>query len=193
MESSEPTESSIDLEKTIEIPAATRKNRFWKNPANQANPDSTRPIPNNESARRIVLESVSPAVYNLDYACLLVPRFPNHHLIGDLSDHIPDWIRETCIAFAWRLEYLSVRPEYLMWNVNVPPATSPAYLMRIMRQQVSVKIFEDFPRFKKENPSGDFWAPGYLIMGGSHPPPVQIIKEFIAQTRQRQGLNLSFR
>jgi hypothetical protein len=65
--------------------------------------------------------------------------------------------------------------------------------MRIMRQQVSVKIFEDFPRFKKENPSGDFWAPGYLIMGGSHPPPVQIIKEFIAQTRQRQGLNLSFR
>jgi CheY-like chemotaxis protein/REP element-mobilizing transposase RayT len=193
MESSEPTESSIDLEKTIETPAVTRKNRFWKNPANQANPDATRPIPNNESARRIVLESVSPAVYNLDYACLLVPRFPNHHLIGDLSDHIPDWIRETCIAFAWRLEYLSVRPEYLMWNVNVPPATSPAYLMRIMRQQVSVKIFEDFPRFKKENPSGDFWAPGYLIMGGSHPPPVQIIKEFIAQTRQRQGLNLSFR
>ena len=97
-------------------------------------------------------------------------------------------MQETCIAFGWRLEYISVRPDYLLWIVNVPPATSPAYLMRIMRQRTSVKIFDDFPRLQKENPSGDFWAPGYLIMGGSQPPPVQVIKEFIAQTRQRQGI-----
>jgi REP element-mobilizing transposase RayT len=193
MDSSEQTESSIDLEKTIESPPITRKNRFWKSAPVPANADATRPNSSNETTRRIVLEPVSQAVYNLDYACLLVPRFPQHHLIGDLSDRMQDWMRETCVAFAWRLEYLSVRPEYLMWNVNVPPATSPAYLMRIIRQQISVKIFEDFPRFKKENPSGDFWASGYLIMGGSHPPPVQIIKEFIAQTRQRQGINQPLR
>jgi hypothetical protein len=70
----------------------------------------------------------------------------------------------------------------------VPPATSPAYLMRIIRQRISVKIFDDFPRIKRENPSGDFWAPGYLIMGGSHPAPVEVVKEFITQTRQRQGI-----
>jgi REP element-mobilizing transposase RayT len=192
-DSSGQAESSIDLEKTTETPAVTRKIKFWKNPINQNGADSTRPIPTDEPARRIVLEPVSPAVYNLDYACLLVPRFPHHHLIGDLSDRMQDWMREACIAYAWRLEFLSVRPEYLLWNVNVPPVTSPAYLMRIMRQQISVKIFEDFPRFKKENPSGDFWAPGFLIMAGSHPPPVQIIKDFIAQTRQRQGINQPFR
>jgi hypothetical protein len=60
--------------------------------------------------------------------------------------------------------------------------------MRIVRQRISVKIFDGFPRFNKENPSGDFWAPGYLIMGGSQPAPVQVIREFIAQTRQRQGI-----
>ena len=193
LESPEQTESSIDFEKTIESPAITRKNRFWKNAGAPDDSEGARSISNGESARRIVLEPVSAAVYNLDYACLLVPRFPHHHLIGDLSDHLPDWMREICIAFAWRLEYLSVRPEYLLWNLNVPPATPPAYLMRIMRQHISVKIFDDFPRFKKENPSGDFWAPGYLIMGGSHPPPVQIIKEFITQTRQRQGISQPLR
>jgi hypothetical protein len=26
-------------------------------------------------------------------------------------------------------------------------------------------------------------------MGGSHPAPVEVVKEFIAQTRQRQGLS----
>jgi REP element-mobilizing transposase RayT/DNA-binding response OmpR family regulator len=146
-----------------------------------------------EVARKIVLEPVSPAVYNLDYACLLLPRFSQHHLTGDLSERLSDLVPQVCVAFGWRLEYLSVRPEYLQWIVNVPPSTSPAYLMRSLRQQTSERIFAEFPRFKKENPSGDFWAPGYLIMGGSQPPPAQLIKDFINQTRQRQGLAPQFR
>jgi hypothetical protein len=57
-----------------------------------------------------------------------------------------------------------------------------------MRKHTSDKIFADFSRFKKENPSGDFWAPGYLMLCGSQPPPAQLIKDFISQTRQRQGI-----
>jgi hypothetical protein len=59
--------------------------------------------------------------------------------------------------------------------------------MRIMRQQTSEKIFAEFVRTKKENPSGDFWAPGYLIMGGTQPHPPQLVKDYIKQTRTRQG------
>ena len=59
--------------------------------------------------------------------------------------------------------------------------------MRIIRQQTSEKIFTEFPRLKKENPSGDFWAPGYLIMGGTQPHPAQLVKDYIKQTRTRQG------
>jgi REP element-mobilizing transposase RayT/DNA-binding response OmpR family regulator len=139
--------------------------------------------------RRIVLEPVSASVYNLDYVCLLVPRFTHHHLTGDLSERMGEWVQHICIAFGWRLEFISVRPEYLEWIANVPPATSPAYLMRILRQHTSERIFAEFPRYRKENPSGDFWAPGYLIMGGSQPPPTQLIKDYIAQTRQRQGFS----
>ena len=187
--STEETRFSVDdMDETAESPAITRKNKVNQELVPQDDLGETRPGSSREPARRIVLEPVSPSVYNLDYACLLVPRFPQHILIGDLSDRLSDWVQETCIAFGWRLEYISVRPEYLLWIINVPPASSPGYLMRILRQRTSEKIFVDFPRFKNENPSGDFWAPGYLIMGGSQPPPVQLIKEFIAQTRQRQGI-----
>jgi hypothetical protein len=65
--------------------------------------------------------------------------------------------------------------------------------MRILRQHTSDKLFSEFPRFKKENPSGDFWAPGYLIMGGSQPPPAQLIRDYINQTRQRQGISQPLR
>jgi REP element-mobilizing transposase RayT len=142
--------------------------------------------------RRLVLEPATASVYNLDYVCLLIPRLSHNLLTGDLSERLGDWLPQICQAFYWRLEYLSIRPEYIQWIANVPPATSPAYFMRILRQLTSEKIFLEFPRYKRENPSGDFWAPGYLIMGGSQPPPAQLIKDYIAQTRQRQGGSHTF-
>ncbi len=182
-------ESEVSLENPIESMAVTRKSKLRRNEPAPGDMGETRPSFNPERVRKIVLESVSASVYNLDYACLLVPRFTYHHLIGDLSDELSEWVPHICIAFGWRLEYISVRPEHLLWIVNVPPATSPGYLMRILRQHTSDHIFSEFPRYKKENPSGEFWAPGYLILGGSQPPPAQLIKDFIAQTRQRQGIS----
>jgi REP element-mobilizing transposase RayT/CheY-like chemotaxis protein len=149
--------------------------------------DETRPHSITEVAGRVMLEPISPGLYNLTYACLLVPRFSSHYLTGDMSDRLSEWIPQICIAFGWRLEYMAVRPEYVQWVLNVPPATSPGYLMRIIRQQTSEKIFTEFPKLKKENPSGDFWAPGYLIMGGTQPHPPQLVKDYIKQTRTRQG------
>ena len=151
--------------------------------------DVTREGPTTEAARKLMPEPISAGLYHLTYACLLVPRFSSHYLTGDLSDHLGEWLPSICVAFGWRLEFLAVRPEYLQWVVNVQPNTSPGHLMRIMRQQTSEKIFSDFVRLKRENPSGDFWAPGYLIMGGSQPHPPQLVRDYIRQTRQRQGLD----
>ena len=150
--------------------------------------DETRPHSITEVAGRVMLEPITAGLYNLTYACLLVPRFTSHYLTGDISDRLSEWLPQICVAFGWRLEYLAVRPEYVQWVLNVPPASSPGYLMRIMRQQTSEKIFAEFPRMSKENPSGDFWAPGYLIMGGTQPHPPQLVKDYIKQTRSRQGI-----
>ncbi len=136
----------------------------------------------------IVLEPISAGVYHLSYACLLLPRIGSHFLTGDVADKLSEWVPIICVAFGWRLEHLAVRPEYLQWVVNVPPATSPGYVMRVIRQQLSDKIFASFPRLKRDNPSGDFWAPGYLIMGGVQPHPPQLVKDYIRQIRQRQGI-----
>ncbi|MDW8227982.1 MAG: transposase, partial [Anaerolineales bacterium] len=149
----------------------------------------TRPGPAASAIASDTMEPVSPSVFNLKYACLLIPRFAHHRLVGDLARNLGKWVEEICVAFGWRLESISVRPEYLQWVVSVPPVSSPGYLMRIMRQHTSERIFADFPRLARENPSGDFWAPGYLIMGGAQPPPPHLIKNFIAQTRHRQGIS----
>jgi REP element-mobilizing transposase RayT/DNA-binding LytR/AlgR family response regulator len=176
----------------LEIPddlAVTRKQEARRDPEAVI---ETRPQLVAESmtdvAHRILLEPASPALVNLTYACLLIPRFDHHHLVGDFVDRLNEWVPQVCVAFGWRLEHIAVRPEYLQWVARVPPSTAPGYIMRIVRQQTSDRIFSEFPRYKLENPSGDFWAPGYLIMGSSQPHPQKLVRDFIKQTRTRQGL-----
>jgi len=137
----------------------------------------------------ITFEPVSSSVYNLTYACVLVPRFPNHHLTGDIANRLSDWITHLSVAFGWRLEHLSIRPDYLQWMVNVPPNTSPGYLMRTVRQHTSRRMFIEFPTMENDNPSGDFWAPGYLILGSTQPPPAHLVLDFIRNIRRRQGIS----
>lgn len=176
----------------VEVTAPSRPRSRPVTPIARPQPgetDVTRESPTTEAARKLTAEPITAGLYHLTYACLLVPRFSTHYLTGDLSDHLGEWLPNICIAFGWRLEYLAVRPEYLQWVVNVQPNTSPGHLMRIMRQQTSEKVFGEFPRIKKENPSGDFWAPGYLIMGGSQPHPPQLVRDYIRTTRTRQGLD----
>jgi REP element-mobilizing transposase RayT len=151
--------------------------------------EETRPHSTTERTGRMIVESASAAMAQLNYACLLLPRFTTHYLTGDIADQLSAWIPEICVAFGWRLEYLAVRPEYLQWVVNVMPNTSPGYVMRVMRLQTSEKIFNEFTRLKRENPSGDFWAPGYLIMSSLQPHPPQLVKDYIMQIRHRQGIS----
>ena len=134
------------------------------------------------------LEPASPALCNLSYACMMVPRMPHHSIEGDLRERLSGWVRQLCLAYGWRLDLLVVSPDHVEWVVNVPPTASPSTIMRIFRQQTSAHIFTDFPALARENPSGDFWAPGYLIMSSGQLPPESLVKDFILRTRRRQGV-----
>lgn len=182
-----PQTIQYELDETL--PSKPKRPLTPVRPPAEGELDETIPHSITEVASRTLLESTSPGLYNITYACLLLPRFDSHHITGDLAENLSRWMPQICIAFGWRLEYLAVRPDYLQWVINVPPNTSPGYLMRIIRQQTSKRIFENFPRIKKENPSGDFWAPGYLIMGSAQPHPSKLVQEYIQRTRKRQGIH----
>lgn len=139
---------------------------------------------------KVQLEYVIPRLYDLSYACLMIPRFSSHYMIGDIAEDLRVWIHQICVSFTWRLDYLTVHPDYIQWIVNVPPATPPSVCIRTIREHTSTKIFDDFPQFKQENFSRDFWAPGYFVLGGNRPHPREMINDYIRLTRQQQGIQL---
>lgn len=151
-------------------------------------PAST-PDPEPDEISQAGLEPASAAICNLSYACMMLPRMPQHTVEGDLARRLSEWVPQLCLAYGWRLDQLVIKPEYVSWVINVPPTASPSYMMRIFRQQTSARIFANFPAVERENPSSDFWAPGYLIMSSSQPPPESLVRNFIKQTRHRQGIS----
>jgi CheY-like chemotaxis protein/REP element-mobilizing transposase RayT len=134
------------------------------------------------------IETISMTFSRLSYSALMLPRFPQHALVGKLSGELAGWLPQLCVAFGWRLEGLAIRPDRLQFTFQAPPSISPGNVVRILRQKTSQRIFSRFPELKDLNPSGDFWAPGYLIISGSTPPPPNLLNDFVAQTRRRQGL-----
>jgi REP element-mobilizing transposase RayT/ActR/RegA family two-component response regulator len=129
-----------------------------------------------------------PAFYSLHYACLLLPRLPGHQLVGDLSAYLPRYVRQIFLAYGWRMKYIDIKPESLQWIASLPPHVPPGKIVSVVRRHTSERIFKDFPRLAAENPSGDFWAPGYLLMSGQSMLPERVTKYFIEQTRRQQGL-----
>ena len=138
-----------------------------------------------EELQQPLLASTSPSLCDTTYTCLLLPRFNSHQLTDMLADLMPEWFSNICTAFGWRLEYLDIHPDYIQWVANLPPTLAPAKHITIVRRETSKLIFEGFPIFKRENLSGDFWSPGFMLTCGTHLHSLQQIKDFIQQNRQR--------
>ncbi|MFM8427661.1 MAG: transposase [Chloroflexota bacterium] len=126
--------------------------------------------------------------YDLSYACLLIPRFTNHLLVGDITSFLQMWLQNLCISYDWRLDYIDFQPTYFHWIMRVQMTDAPARIIKIVKSNLSKQIFEEFPRFKKENQSNDFWAGPSLVLAGRQPHPDPLIREFIRITREGQGI-----
>ncbi len=198
-----------DVEPDVSVPPQAEAGRFLddeKSPEAEVSPEAdTRPTAvaaepqqaqpadseieaEREESGQLAVEPDTLTLHNLTYACVLVPRLPQHHLVGDLADRLAEWVQQLSLAFGWRLEHLAVRPNYLHWIAVVPPSTSPGMMVHNLRLETSRRVFEEFRRLENDNPSGEFWASGYLIVNGRDPFTRQMVQEFIDNVRARQGV-----
>jgi DNA-binding response OmpR family regulator/REP element-mobilizing transposase RayT len=127
---------------------------------------------------------------SLTYTCVMLPRLPDIKLSGRLVNKLAEQLQHICLAYGWRLVNQVIRPDTFQWTVQVSAIVSPGSVARLVRQQTSQFIFDQFEQFSSLLPSGDFWAPGYLIISGAQAPETRLIGEYIRQTRKRQGIRL---
>ncbi len=186
---------------TVAVPLSSAQGnapRRYAAPADPTLPVAVAPTPPADAPQEAAAPAAAtqaslppPATFaraELFYACVLIPRFPQDHLTGDLARDLGQWMPRIAMSLGWHLVHLAVRPNYLQWIVRVLPATSPADILRLVRQHTSRYIFSNYPRIAQRHVGDDFWAPGYLVLSQNKPVPTPTIEAFIRQTRRRQGL-----
>jgi DNA-binding response OmpR family regulator len=123
----------------------------------------------------------------LPYSLVLIPRFPEHRLVGALSEKIRTWSLRLSIAWDWRMINVSMEPDYLSFTVQLSPEIPPAAVVDILREELSKKIMTAYPDLLSDLPSERFWASSYLLLTGPAPPQDEI-RAFISAARTAQGL-----
>ncbi len=185
----EPDIWTIEQELTPRAPHPTTANKPPTLPPESVSTPpaaSTNLIGEIQTPKTVRIENTK--MYNLSYACVLIPRLPQHTLTGDLGRRMSEWLQIIHLSFGWRLAHLAIRPSYLLWISDVPPRTSAANLIKTVRKQTSGWIFLEFPVMEKENPAGKFWAPGYMATTTGQPPSAEELQAYIQNTRSRQGI-----
>ncbi len=119
----------------------------------------------------------------LHYSCVLIPRNPQHYLVGELSDRISQVLPQAHLKHGWRVTGTSIRPQYMQWFTDLPLDTSPVEAISEIRKLTSSCILTNLPELNNSAGVEDFWAPGYLILSGNLPTPSSLIREFIQRTR----------
>jgi len=72
-------------------------------------------------------------------------------------------------------------------GMSVSPVISPAHFINLMCAHTSKFIFEEYPRYRKQNASQKFWAAGFFAVPGLNFLSENMIEEFIQSTRINQG------
>lgn len=153
--------------------------------SSSAQPGDTAPIVIHMPRSATHLEPRPSALSKPIYTSALVPRMPQHYLAGELAASLGQWLPQLCQAFGWNLEGLSIRPDYMQWIVRIPPTLSPGKMLRVIRERTSLRIFNDFQQLGKDNSSGSFWAPGFLMVSGARSLPLTVLHKYVAEIRQR--------
>ncbi len=140
-----------------------------------------------------ILADTSLAPVNLSYdqpmyTCILVPELSEFSLNNRIATRIKEWLPRLSRVFGWQFENVLIQPTYLQWTVRVPSGTSQGSIVRRVRQQTSMRIFEEFPDLQKLSHSGNFWAKGYLVVSGGSPPPAEFLDDFIQKNRRPKGI-----
>jgi REP element-mobilizing transposase RayT len=117
------------------------------------------------------------------YAFVLSPCCRQHELRGRIAAHVYQRLSELAYERGWRLEGISVRPNYLRFTAALPDSESGSLMLQTIRQELSNSLFRTFSDLAKSRQGEDFWAADFLRSESGQPLLAQELRQYL----QRAG------
>ena len=89
-------------------------------------------------------------VYQTAYHAVWCPKYRKSILVGSIATETKRLIETICQERQWPVLSLEVQPDHIHLFVSIPPATSVADAIKILKGSTARKLFVKFPELKKQ-------------------------------------------
>ena len=125
-------------------------------------------------------------VYQTAYHVVWCPKYRKSILIGPIADETKRLIEGICLQRNWSVLALEVQPDHIHLFISIPPATSVADAIKILKGSTARKLFVKFPELKKQLCGGHLWSPSYYV-GTTGNVSSETIQKYIERTEHIKG------
>lgn len=125
-------------------------------------------------------------VYQTAYHVVWCPKYRKSILIGSIADETKYLIEGICLERNWPVLALEVQPDHIHLFVSIPPSTSVADAVKILKGSTARKLFVKFPELKKQLCGGHLWSPSYYV-GTAGNVSSETIQKYIERTEHIKG------
>ena len=125
-------------------------------------------------------------VYQTAYHVVWCPKYRKSILTGSIADESKRLIEGICLERNWSVLALEVQPDHIHLFVSIPPSTSVADAVKILKGSTARKLFVRFPELKKQLWGGHLWSPSYYV-GTASNVSSETIQKYIERTEHIKG------
>ena len=125
-------------------------------------------------------------VYQTAYHAVWCPNYRKAILTGAIASEMKSLIEAICLERQWSILALEVQPDHIHLFVSIPPATSVADAIKILKGITARKLFVKFPELKKQLRGGHLWSPSYYV-GTAGNVSSETIQKYIESTEHIKG------
>lgn len=125
-------------------------------------------------------------VYQTAYHAVWCPKYRKSILTGPIASATKQMIEAICRQRQWRILALEIQPDHIDLFVSIPPATSVADAIKILKGSTARKLFVIFPELKKQLWGGHLWSPSYYV-GTAGNVSSETIQKYIERTEHIKG------
>ena len=93
-------------------------------------------------------KTAAHCVYNLNYHIVLVTKYRNKVLTGDIERFVKEQVPLICAQYEWETLALEVMPEHVHLFVSAGPLTAPNTIAKTVKSILVVAVFRQFPTLK---------------------------------------------
>lgn len=127
----------------------------------------------------LLRELPTPRRSSTFYHCVIVPNSPHYFLTREMGEQSASLIRRHHQMNGWQLLRLTIRPQYALWTVNLPVSIDPVKVVEEIKAETSELLLSAHSDEMQTQEGQSFWAAGYWILSGQHPPSGNLIRQFL--------------